>query len=115
MAVKATDEVINTITKLARYGHTMYFIADAIGVSQNTLTNWKQKNPNVADALSIGQDGLLCDVKSRLAGIALHGKHRDSISASTFLLSRYETEAVSDVVTATDDDIKQSILDDLQA
>jgi len=114
MSKKITPEIITVIANLSRCGHTQYFIAQTIGINPQTLTDWKQKNQEVANALSISTDGILADVKSRLVNIATSGADKDAISASTFLLNRYESvEPEGDVEPTSDEEIKQSILDEL--
>ncbi len=114
MSKKITPEILNTIANLSRSGFTQYYIANTIGVSDTTLSRWKQENPEVANALSVSSDGILSDVKSRLVHIATNGADKDAISASTFLLNRYESvEPEGDVEPTSDEEIKQSILDEL--
>jgi len=82
-----------------------------IGIPKSTLSDWKRRNPKVEAALCISQDGVLSDVKSRLTNIALHGSDKDSISAGSYLLTKYGAEAEpTTVITTTDDDIKDEIL-----
>ncbi len=117
MSSKITPEIVNVIENLSALGYTQRFIAKTIGVSSQTLTDWKQKNQDVANALCIGTDGLLTDIKSTLADIAMNGaKDSDRTSASTFLLNRYET--IEPVATGastgvSDEDIIAKIRDDI--
>jgi hypothetical protein len=113
LSKKITPEIINVITNLSRLGHTQHFIANAIGIAPQSLTDWKKKNQKVADALSIGTDGLLSDVKSRLYGVAINGKDRDSIQAGTYLLNKYEDIESTPIIDTTEDAIKQQILAEL--
>ena len=92
----ATPEQITTIANLARFGFTQHYISGILDVPTSTLSDWKRNNPLVASALSISQEGLLSDVKSRLSKIALTGSDKDAISASTFLINRYEVETIEE-------------------
>ena len=109
----ATPEQITTIANLARYGHTQHYISGVLGIPTSTLSDWKRKDPNVASALSVSQDGLLSDVKGRMASIAMNGVDGDSIKAGTFLLNRYEVATQDAAVTVADDDIKDEIIREL--
>ena len=114
MSKKITPEVLNTIANLSRCGFTQYYIANVLGVSDTTVSRWKQENPEVRDALSISTDGLLSDVKSKLTETALSGSTASAVSAGQFLLNKYDTVAVVDDVIESNTDVRQSILADLQ-
>ena len=113
---RITKEVLNTIERLTRLGHTQYFISDVLGISTTTLSRWKFEDPEVANALNVSTEGLLQDVKSRLLGIALNGEaDSDRINAGKFLLNRYDTTSeTTEASTSTDDDIKHKILIELK-
>ncbi len=112
--VVVTDTMLNTITNLSRLGFTQFYIANVLGVPTSTLSDWKRKNPLVADALSIGTDGLLSDVKSKLTETALSGSSASAVSAGQFLLNKYEgSDTPTTVAGVTDDDIRDEILSEL--
>ena len=115
MARTITPEQLTVIRNLSRCGHTNYYIANALGITPANFSYHKQNNQELRDALSIGTDGVMLDVKSRLTSIALGGSAKDSISASTFLLSRYESTAdVSADEQPSDDELAQGIMNDLR-
>ena len=110
----ATPEQITTIGNLSRFGFTQHFISGAIGISTSTLSDWKRNNPLVATALSIGTDGVLSDVKSRMYQIAVTGSEKGSIAAGTFLINRYEVDdAIGSDEKLSNAEIKSEILDEI--
>ena len=110
----ATAEQIVTITNLSRYGHTQHYISGVLGVPTSTLSDWKRKDPLVAEALCVSQEGVLSDVKARMYKTAMDGTDKDSNTAAQFLLNRYEVNTPDTATTGvSDDDIRDEILDEL--
>ena len=111
----ATAEQITIISNLSRYGFTQQYISGVLGVPSSTLSDWKRKDPKVANALSISTDGLLSDVKSKMFKTAMTGSDKDSNQASQFLLNRYEVDSGAATVAGSksDKDIADEILSEL--
>ena len=113
MAINITPELITTIGNLASYGFSQRYISGAIGISTTTLSRWKHENPEIGNALSVSNDGILQDVKSRLVETALSGSSSSAVSAGQYILNRYETVVIDEVVPVDDEAVKQAILSEL--
>ena len=111
---KLTDKDLETIKYLASYGHSIAFIARAIGTTPKSLYHLKARFPRVASALNVSEKELLGDVKANMFRIAIDGQDKHSASLGLKLLDRYETDdvvAVDDSVS--DADVANSIMDEL--
>ncbi len=109
-----TEEQIKVVSNMTRFGHTQYYIAQALGMSPQNLSKLKSTDPLLVDALNVSSDDLLVDVKSRMFKTAIQGSDKDSNTAASFLLNRYEVNTPTTATTGvTDDDIRDEILDEL--
>ena len=109
-----TVEQLEVVSNLTRLGHTQFYVAQALGMSPQNLSELKKNHQDVKDVLNVSSDGLLLDVKARMYKTAIKGKDRDSTAAASFLLNRYEKVEDKPQDVVNDADIAQSILDDLK-
>jgi len=114
MIYKLTDKDLETIKYLSSYGHSIAFIARAIGTTPKSLYHLKARLPRVASALNVSEKELLGDVKANMFRIAIDGQDKHSATLGLKLLDRYETDDESTVDDSVSDaNVASIIMDEL--
>ena len=78
-----TPEGLLLLRAWARDGLTDEQIARNIGISRSTLSDWKNRFPDIADALKKGKDVVDVEVENALLRRALGYDYEESIEEST--------------------------------